>query len=231
LNSILENEVDYKVLVSVTSSCLYFKHPLVKDALLKFIQRDDIGYMSHGNALFALGAQYFETQESAEEMCEILIKHIANDKKLMFRNYVTIGAYKGLAKLSSYISKSHQYLFERALIEHGESLQVLLSYLGDSASRRDEKTQKETINLLSDFLRNDNNSVKKYAISGLKSLQAKSELSQIIMSKQLFAHQYRFQIQDSIDKISKSKPDILTDYQKPLEEMNKRATKIQYSQK
>jgi hypothetical protein len=217
--------------VSVTSSCLFFKHPLVKDALLKFIQRTDIGYMSHGNALNALGSQYFETQESAEEMCDILIEHISNDKKLMFRNYVTIGAYKGLAKLSSYTSKSHQYLFDRSFIEHGESLQVLLSYLGDSASRRDKTTQNETIDLLSDFLRNDNNSVKKYAISGLKSLNAKSELGNIQMSKQLFAHQYRFQIQDSIDKISKSKPEILTDYQKTFEEMNKRVTKIQNSQK
>eukprot|EP01080_Neovahlkampfia_damariscottae_P007656 gene7656-11976_t len=227
ISNVLETEIDFKALVTITSNCLYFRHPLIKKSLLKFIKKETFGYMSKGNALNALGSQYFETRESADEMYEIIVNEIKKDTKLLYRNYIRIGGYKGLAKLSLFTTKAHDYLVKKSFEEHGESLKTILMYLGDSASKVSEKAENEVKSILSDYLRHDEGRIRKASISGLKSLSAKSELKNLEVSKFTFAHQYQFQIQESIDKIKKSKPSILSDYQKSIDELNKKLSKIE----
>ena len=228
LSNVLQNEKDFRALVTITSNCLYFRNDLVKESLLKFInEKEEFGYMSKGNALNALGSQYFEDEKSANEIYEILIKEIKNDTKLLYRNYIKIGCYKGLSKLSLYTSKAHDFLLKNVFEEHGESLKTILNYLGDSASRVNQKSELEAISVLSDFLRHEEGSIRKAAISGLKSLGAKSEINNLEICKMTFANQYRFQIQESIEKIKKSKPAILSEYQKNLEDFNKRLKKME----
>jgi len=145
---------------------------LIRESLLTLLDRGDLPYIAHANALVCLGKQC-DPQD-----LQLLIDAAKSDY-IGFHGHVRSGAYRGLAE----IRKLEAYVLLKERVKYGAEQEVLRPTLalclGRCAFMLDRNTQIECADILSDLLRDPDWRVRNAAVEALVTLEAKHKVGDV----------------------------------------------------
>jgi aminopeptidase N len=231
LTWMIENETEPLALLQVMKASSSFRDSAVKKSVLEFLKRSEkelLPYISHANALQALAAQRTDGPEEERQFVDLILKHIDEDKQFGYPVVKKLG-YAGLASFSQ-----SKYVYEELLKrvkseKRQECLAPILSSLGSIAATLTDNEKRQCVKLLLEYTRSSEDDVKSAAIRGLVTLQDKSALPALEVSRTLFAAQYQPWVRKQINQLKEAKKesDDVSSLKKQVDTLEQTLRKLQ----
>ncbi|KAL1917439.1 uncharacterized protein VTP21DRAFT_3832 [Calcarisporiella thermophila] len=172
LGEMLLNESEPMAMASIATSC-GIRDENLRQALLSFLQREELPYRAHAATLQSLAVQ-----QNPEDLKIIL--DVAKDDGLIGQHgLIRAGALRALGVHRSF--EAFQYLLTRKSpsLEPYSIRSYLPGAIGSSARRQEKRHQQEAIEILVDMLRDPTESVRISAVEALVELGATQALDDI----------------------------------------------------
>ena len=98
LADLIVTEKEPMALMHIINSCIGFRNQVIKQALKKLLERDDLPFLTHGRALQAYASQNVPLEEQ-DSLIDLIVQHIESDKRVSYP-HVKRGGYAALGHMS-----------------------------------------------------------------------------------------------------------------------------------